>query len=153
MFSKSQAPGVLDIQSWKNISNSSGIVLIVTSVFSAGPFATGGSITLLSLVWIYSIITKKDGQSDHLNIIVKIARKLIVYSIFTFGILTSYKYIVGDKAFQYLLNDQWMLFSTKMYIMKSSSSWISDILTGATIISGRIGFVIACYLTLRKTNK
>lgn len=137
----------------ENISNSSGIVLFITSIVSAGPFSTGGGITLLSLAWIYSIIVKKEGQSDHLSIINQIASNLIVYSIFAFVILTTSRYIIDDKASQELLNEQWMLFSTNTHIMSSSSSWISDILKGATIISGRIGFIIACFLTLRKTNK
>ena len=136
-----------------NISNPSGIVLILTSLVAGGPFSTGGGITLISLVWMYSYFIKKESQSLHLNIVNQIAHTLIAYSIITFAIFTTTRYIIYDNAFQELLYEQWMLFSTNKYIISPSSSWVSELIKGATIISGRIGFVIACYLTLRKTNK
>ena len=126
------------------------LILLLTRMVAAGPFSTGGGLTLITILWVYSFLSKREASNELIQVN-HIAKNLIVYGIIAFGIFTSMRYATDESAkYPGILYDQWMLFSTNTYNSNQESSWLVDMAKGLTIISGRLGFVVACYLTLRK---
>jgi len=124
--------------------------LLISSLFGAGPFSTAGGFTLLIFVWAYSLYIKKPYYQKDLLVIRKLMKNLILYTLLTFGSLLIIRLIV-DNSFSTteIIFDQWYLFSCSKITYFSAMTTSVSLIKALTIISGRLGFVIACYLTLR----
>ena len=135
----------------------SAIKLFVATV-GAGPFSTGGGLTLFSLVWMYSLVWKLRGISlprrqAGMDFIIanSIAKNLIIYSLVAFSIPTFLLFIIDSESTAYnSFMSQLELFTTNRMVLKASSDLTVDLIKSFTVIAGRIGFVIACFITLRQ---
>ncbi len=130
------------------------IIRLLASIFVAGPFTTGGGLTLLGIFWIYSLIFQKTNRSVEINTSIRLAKSLIIYSLIAFGVTTVLVLLaespgqVGAQAKQ-----QWLLFTTNSYTISSDSHWAVGALKGITNIAGRISFIVAGSLVLyRRKN-
>lgn len=129
------------------------VLKLLVSAVGSSPFSPGGGLTLLSLMWIYSSIWNTSINSSHIIIANSIIKNLITYSVITFSIPTILLLIIDSDATAYTtLISQFELFSTNHLWITTSSNWLIDLIKGSTLIAGRIGFVTACYLTI-KQNK
>ena len=148
------------------------VLKILVSIFGAGPFSTGGGLTLLSLIWFYSLLWKnpayRTGRHDkslprrppasetgqagmHFKIANSLAKNLIIYSLITFCIPTLLLFVIDSESTVYSsLMSQLELYSTNLFMIKPSTDWMTGLIKGFTIIAGRIGFMVACFITLRK---
>jgi hypothetical protein len=135
-------------------STSSSIVKLLVSIFGAGPFSTGGGLTLLILVWIYVFFVKRSTREPHVKLSTMMTKNLLIYSLLCFSLLTILLLIAdpGEKVLN-VVKDQWFIFSTNELQINMSSNWISNLLKGLTSIAGRIGFLITGLITLRQLNK
>ncbi len=124
------------------------------SLIGSGPFSTGGGFTLLALVWIYSIIWKNYLNSTNTGIAKLISKKLIIYSIITFGSIFIIRLFINPNlSIPFLFSEQWQLFSTQQLKITDAYSLGENIAVGLTLIAGRIGFILACFLTLKEQKK
>lgn len=130
---------------------STSVLKSLISAIGSGSFSTGGGLTLLSLMWIYSLIWKHSAKSTHFILTNSILKNLVIYSLITFIIPTSLLLIIDSDTTVYnTFISQFELFTTNHLTITASSNWFIDLIKGITIIAGRIGFIIACYLTFRQ---
>ncbi len=130
---------------------SASVLKSLISAIGSGPFSTGGGLTLLSLIWIYSSIWKHSAKSIHFILTNSILKNLIIYSLITFSIPTTLLLIIdSDTSVYSIFVNQFELFTTNRLTITTSSILFIDLIKGTTIIAGRIGFITACYLTLRQ---
>jgi len=132
---------------------SSSIVKLLFSFFGAGPFSTGGGLTLLCLVWSYSLFAKGKSLNSHKKLSIMLTKNLLIYSLISFNLLTILLIIndPGEKIWN-VIKDQWVVFSTNQLIIDMSANWSGNLLIGFTSIAGRMGFVIAGFITLRQLH-
>ena len=137
----------------------------LVSIVGAGPFSTGGGLTLLSLMWIYSLLWKNHEKSSprlpptgeagqagmHFRLTISLAKNLIIYSMITFSIPTLILFVIDSESTVYnSLMNQLELYTTNRFTIKASTDWIISLIRDFTIVAGRIGFVMACFITLRQ---
>jgi hypothetical protein len=123
------------------------------SLIGSGPFSTGGGLTLLTIIWIYSLIWKNHKNPINIRIASSIVKTLFIYSIITFCLLFIIRlFINGDTPFHGLFVEQTKLFTTHHLMINEAYGWGESLVIGLTLIAGRIGFILACYLTLKKQN-
>lgn len=127
------------------------ILKLLVSAIGSGPFSTGGGLTLLSLVWVYTLLWNNHANSLHFRIANSIAKNLIIYSLIAFSFPTILLFILDTESTVFnLFINQLELFNANRLMIISSSNWYIDLIKSSTIIAGRIGFVVACFITLRK---
>lgn len=124
------------------------------SAIGSGPFSTGGGLTLLSLYWIFSLVTTKDQKSIHSKISNSVFKYLLIYSIIIFCLPTIYMIVLKYQSNTVdLLLDQANLFVSNHSIVDSDSDWSVILAKSITNISGRVGFILVCFITLKQTSK
>ena len=136
----------------ENVENkfTSAVKLFVSTVGS-GPFSTGGGLTLLSLVWVYSLLWKNHEKSMHLLIANSVVKNLIIYSLIAFSIPTLLLFVIdSESTVSNLFINQLQLFNANRLLVTSSSNWYIDLIKSFTIMAGRIGFIVACFITLKQ---
>jgi trk system potassium uptake protein TrkH len=127
------------------------VLKILVSFFGSGPFSTGGGISLLGLVWLFSLIWKRNTKSAHIVISKSIVIYFLYYTLITFGIFTFLLILFDSESTIYaLLIGQLELFTSNHITLPSSSNGPVDLIRGATLFAGRIGFIAACFLTLKQ---
>lgn len=130
---------------------SSSVLKSLISLIGSGPFSTGGGLTLLGLMWIYSITRKGSTKSIHFTLTNSIIKNFLIYSFFTFSITTTILLIIDSDTTVYnTFINQFELFTTNRLTITTSANLPIDLIKGITIITGRIGFIMACFLTLRR---
>jgi len=139
------------LQENSNIEDSLVINLFVV-IFGSGPFSTGGGLTLLCLLWMFTVLWKNNNISQIATFNL-IAKNLIIYNTITFSTLTIMLLIAesGALSSKLILNQCWLFFNNNLLI--SPSTWQAELIKSFTIIAGRISFIVACFMTLKQQNR
>ncbi len=128
-------------------------VRMIVSIFGAGPFSTGGGITLLSIAFLVGLLTKKGPKSMDFKMLSAILKRLMVYSLVSFIILTSLLWFAKSEiSFAKIFMDQLDTF-TILDLHTNSHSNTEIVLVGFTNLAGRIGFIVVCFLTLKRNHQ
>jgi hypothetical protein len=137
----------------EDIGNSSKVILLFANTFGAGPFSTGGGMSLLVIPALaYLIMQKKYYGNRNLQRSYLLVKYLAIYSIAILLLVTIAMYSLNENHKIYeVLYRQWMIFSSNRFIWsEEATEYWSNIADATTIIAGRISFIVACFLTLKR---
>ena len=137
----------------EDIGNSSKVILLFANTFGAGPFSTGGGMSLLVIPALaYLIMQKKYYGNRNLQRSYLLVKYLAIYSIAILLLVTIAMYSLNENHKIYeVLYRQWMIFSSNRFIWsEEATEYWSNIADATTMIAGRISFIVACFLTLKR---
>lgn len=133
--------------------NDYSLIDLFITIFGSGPFSTGGGLTLLTMTCGFIFLWRNKSKNKHFDTIFSITKNLLFYCIIAFSIPTLLILVIdSDTKFSNILLDQfWLFFNNHLSI--TPSNWEIDLVKSFTLIAGRIGFIVACYMTLKQRNR
>ncbi len=119
------------------------------SIFGGGPFSTAGGITVLIFTGFILIFYKKGQRSGNLKTAISLAKNLLYYHLIGFSILYISMLLTGSEfPWNIIFTNQIAAFTnTSIHIISSNN--MENLIQTITVIIGRVGFIIPCFLTLR----
>lgn len=119
------------------------------SILGGGPFSTAGGLTVLIFTGFMFLFYKKEKRSASQNTAISLSKNLLYYHLIWFNILFVLMLLIkSELSWQSTFLSQIAAFTTT-HLDYTASGGGHQLIQITTVIFGRVGFIVACFLTVR----
>ena len=123
------------------------------SILGGGPFSTACGLTVMMFAGFILIFQKKDQKTAVHKTAISLSKNLLYYQVICFSLLYISMLLTGSEiSWLNTLNNQLSAF-TNTSLNYAPSNGAEKFIQIGTVIFGRVGFIMACFLTLRQRNR